>query len=50
MIFVVLPIGLLFSEQAMTQLQTVSIIAAFPISIILLVVLFSFLRSSKKHL
>lgn len=48
LIFVVLPIGLLFSEQAMTQLQTVSIIAAFPISIILLVVLVSFLRSSKK--
>ena len=50
MIFVVLPIGLLFSEQAMTQLQTISIIAAFPISIILIVVLFSFLRASKKYL
>lgn len=49
MIFVVLPIGLLFSEQAMTQLQTISIIAAFPISIILLVVLFSFFRTSKQY-
>ena len=50
MIFVVLPIGLLFSEQAMTQLQTISIIAAFPISIILLVVLISFFRTSRQHL
>ena len=50
MLFVVLPIGLLFSEQAMTQLQTISIIAAFPISIILLLVLISFFRSSGKHL
>lgn len=48
MLFVVLPIGLLFSEQAMSQLQTVSIIAAFPISIILLLVLFSFLKASKQ--
>ncbi len=50
MIFVVLPIGLLFSEQAMTQLQTISIIAAFPISIILLIVLVSFFRTSRKSI
>ena len=47
LLFVLLPIGLLFSEQAMSQLQTVSIIAAFPISIILIIVLVSFLRSSR---
>ena len=50
MIFVVLPIGLLFSEQAMTQLQTISIIAAFPISLILIIVLISFMRTSKKSI
>ena len=41
LIFVVLPIGLLFSEQAMTELQTISIIAALPISVCLLLVLIS---------
>lgn len=49
LLFVVLPIGLLFSEQAMAELQTVSIIAALPISVILLMVIISFLKSSKKE-
>ena len=49
LIFVVLPIGLLFSEQAMTELQTISIIAALPISVCLLLVLISFFKSSKRN-
>ena len=34
----------------MTQLQTISIIAAFPISLILIIVLISFMRTSKKSI
>ena len=48
LLFVVLPIGLLFSEQAMSQLQTISIIAALPISVCLLAVLISFFKDSRK--
>lgn len=48
LLFVVLPIGLLFSEQAMNELQTISIIAALPISVCLLMVLISFFKSSKE--
>ena len=36
------PIALIFSENSMANLQTVSIIAAFPIGIIILLILFSF--------
>jgi len=49
LLFVVLPIGLLFSEQAMAELQTVSIIAALPISVCLLMVLISFFKSCKRE-
>ncbi len=49
LLFVLLPIGLLFSEQAMSQLQTISIIAALPISVILIIVLVSFLKASRNR-
>ncbi len=48
MLFVLLPIALLFSEQALSQLQTISIIAALPISVVLLVVVVGFLKSMRK--
>lgn len=48
LLFVILPIGLLFSEQTMGELQTVSIIAALPISVCLLGVLISFFKTSRK--
>ena len=48
-LFVLLPIGLLFSEQTLAQLQTVAIIAALPISVILLVVVVGFFRESGQH-
>jgi BCCT family betaine/carnitine transporter len=47
MLFVLLPIALLFSEQALAQLQTVAIIAALPISAVLIVVIIGFLKESK---
>lgn len=47
-LFILLPIGLMFSEQALPQLQAVAILAALPISAVLLVIVIGFLRESKK--
>lgn len=44
------PIALIFSENSMTNLQTVSIIAAFPIGIIILLIIFSFFKDAKEYL
>jgi BCCT family betaine/carnitine transporter len=44
------PIALIFSENSMANLQTVSIIAAFPIGIIILLIIFSFFRDAKEYL
>jgi BCCT family betaine/carnitine transporter len=42
-VFIILPIALIWSESTLTMLQTVSIIAAFPLAIILLIIVISFL-------
>ena len=44
------PIALIFSENSMTNLQTVSIIAAFPIGIIILLIMGSFFKDAKAYL
>lgn len=44
------PIALIFSDSSMANLQTVSIIAAFPIGIIIILILFSFFRDAKAYL
>ena len=44
------PIALIFSKNSMTNLQTVSIIAAFPIGIIILLIIFSFFKDAKEYL
>lgn len=49
-LFILLPIGLIFSESSMENLQSVSIIAAFPIGIVVLLVLASFLKDAKRYL
>lgn len=46
-VFLMLPIALIFSEQTNSMLMTVSIIGALPISIILILVVISFFKSSK---
>jgi len=46
-LLIMLPIALIFSEGTMANLQTVSIIAAFPIGIIMLLILASFIKSAK---
>ena len=46
-LLIVLPIALLFSQSSMNSLQSVSIIAAFPIGIVILLIVISFLKDAK---
>lgn len=49
-LLILLPIGLLFSESSMNNLQSVSIIAAFPIGAVIVLITLSFLKDAKKYL
>lgn len=49
-VFILFPIALIFSENSMHHLQSVSIIAAFPIGIIILVIVVSFFKDASKYL
>lgn len=44
------PIALLFSENSMSSLQTVSIIAAFPIGFIIVIIVGSFFKDATRYL
>ena len=49
-LFILFPIALIFSEKSLNNLQTVSIIAAFPIGIIILLIVTSFFKDAKTYL
>ena len=49
-LLMLLPIALIFSDNSMANLQTVSIIAAFPIGIIILLIIFSFFKDANAYL
>lgn len=49
-LLILLPIALLFSESSMSNLQTVSIIAAFPVGVIMLMILTSFFQDASRYL
>lgn len=49
-LLILLPIALLFSESSMANLQSVAIIAAFPIGIVIVLITASFLKDAKKFL
>ena len=49
-LLIVLPMGLVFSESSMSNIQSVSIISAFPIGIIMIVMIWSFIKDVKKHM
>ena len=49
-LLMLLPIALIFSDNSMANLQTVSIIAAFPIGIIILLIIFSFFKDARAYL
>lgn len=47
---ILLPVALIFSENSMANLQTVSIIAAFPIGIIIILIIASFFKDARAYL
>lgn len=49
-LLIVLPIGLVFSESSMSNIQSVSIISAFPIGIIMIVMIWSFIKDAKEYI
>ena len=48
-LLIVLPIALVFSESSMNNIQSVSIISAFPIGIIMIIMIWSFIKDAKKY-
>lgn len=49
-LLILLPIALVFSDSSMSNIQTVSIIAAFPVGVIMIMIVWSFLKDAKKYL
>lgn len=49
-LLIMLPIALIFSEGTMANLQTVSIIAAFPIGIVMILIVASFIKDAKARI
>ena len=50
LLLIALPIALVFSESSMNNLQSISIISAFPIGIVMILIIASFFKDSKKYL
>ena len=49
-LLILLPIALIFSEESMNNLQTVSIIAAFPIAFVIILIVASFIRDARRYI
>jgi BCCT family betaine/carnitine transporter len=49
-LLILLPIALIFSEGSMNNLQTVSIIAAFPLAAVILLIVASFVKDASAYL
>lgn len=49
-LLILFPIALIFNDSSMTNLQSVSIIAAFPIGIILMLIIASFFKDASQYL
>lgn len=49
-LLILLPIALVFAESSMNNLQSVSIVAAFPIGAVIVLIAVSFLKDAKKYL
>ncbi len=49
-LLILLPMALVFSDSSMANLQSVSIIAAFPIGIVMLLITGSFLKDARQYL
>ncbi len=49
MVFLLLPIALLFSESTLSMLQTIAIIAAFPLGLIMILIVYSFFKELRQQ-
>ena len=49
-LLIALPIALVFSESSMANIQSVSIISAFPIGLIMIVMIWSFVKDAKRYM
>ena len=49
-LLILLPIALLFAESSMNNLQSVSIVAAFPIGTVIVMIAMSFMKDAKKYM
>ncbi|KGF09389.1 carnitine transporter [Clostridiales bacterium S5-A14a] len=49
-LLIVLPIALVFSQSSLNNLQSVSIIAAFPIGLIMFLIVISFFKDAKEYI
>lgn len=50
LLLIVLPMALVFSESSMNNIQSVSIISAFPVGIIMILMIWSFLKDAKQYM
>ena len=49
-LLILLPIALVFAESSMNNLQSVSIVAAFPIGAVIVMIAVSFMKDAKKYM
>ena len=49
-LLILLPVALIFAESSMSNLQSVSIVAAFPIGIVMVLIVWSFMKDAKKYM
>lgn len=49
-LLIILPIALVFSESSMSNLQSVSIVAAFPIGVVIVMIAVSFMKDAKRYM
>lgn len=47
---ILFPIALVFSENSRANLQSVSIIAAFPVALVIILIIVSFLKDASRYL
>ena len=50
LLLIALPIALVFSESSMSNLQSVSIVAAFPLAIVIVMISIGFVKDAKKYM
>jgi len=49
LVFIILPISLIWAESTLEMLQTISILVAFPLAIIMLMIIYSFVKELRER-